>query len=332
MAALIVEAFTGGQSHYHKIDSDNTTIGRALDNDIILSDLSVSPHHLRIEKNAESNEYYAFNLSDENGTKSGGNALAAGEGQKVTFPMVLWLGNNKLRLLSSDMAVVATRKQACEGYLCIFSSPIWAGLLLIATLFTLVSDPNYDSTAARPMSYYINIAVDSVLYMLGFFLIIVGISRLATHRWLFAPAISIASLLFLLPLLVEYAGDFSSYYLSSSIIRTWALNLVNFLLLPMLIMIFLMRVAHTHFLTAIGVALLVSSPFMIYQVSGLVSKLSHPEFSKLPSYNRSLSSMDWRQQKTISISDFIQEAENELSKTVLEELDRRNKSAENDRD
>ena len=326
MASLIVEAFTGGQSSYHKIDSDTTTIGRALDNDIILSDLSVSPHHLRIEKDPETNEYHAFNLSDENGTKLGGSLLAAGEGRKVTFPMLLWLGNNKLRLLSSDMEVVATRKQACEGYFCIFSSSIWAGLLLIATLLILVYDPNYDSTAEKPLSYYINIAVDSVLYMLGFFLIIVGISRLATHRWLFAPAVSIASLLFLVPLLVEYAGDFSSYYFTSSMIRTWALNLVNFLLLPLLLMIFMMRVAHTHFLTAIGVALLVSSPFMIYQVSGLVSKLSRPEFSKLPSYNRSLSSMDWRQQKTISISDFIQEAEDELSKTVLQELDEKNKS------
>lgn len=324
MGSLIVEAFRGGQSHFHKVSVKKTTIGRALDNDIILSDLSVSPHHLSIERDEESGEYMAINLSDENGTKYGGKMLAVGEGRTVVSPMLMWLGNNKIQLLSSDMEVAPTRKDQCDGLFCLLSSPVWAGLLLLATLLILIYDPAYDSTSAKPMSYYINIAVDTVLYMLGFFLIIVGISRLATHRWLFSPAISIASLLFLMPLLVEYTGDFSSYFLTSGIIKTWSLSLVNLLLLPILLTIFMIRIAHTQFLTALGVSLLVSSPFMIYQISGLVSKISEPEFSKLPSYNHSLSSLDIRQKKTISIIDFIQEAEDDLSKRVLEELDKQN--------
>ena len=80
MATLIVETHARGVSQFHPVD-DRATIGRALDNDIILSDLSVSPHHLTIEKE-ESGLFVVTNLSDENGTQIHKKKLNVGEGRK----------------------------------------------------------------------------------------------------------------------------------------------------------------------------------------------------------------------------------------------------------
>ena len=48
MAALILEISTRGLHRYQQIDQEITTVGRALDNDIILSDPTVAPYHLKI--------------------------------------------------------------------------------------------------------------------------------------------------------------------------------------------------------------------------------------------------------------------------------------------
>ncbi len=323
MAALIVETHARGVSHYHSVDNDSTMVGRALNNDIILSDLSVSPQHLKIERE-ESGSFVVTNLSDENGTRIHKQKLNVGEGRKVNLPTELWLGSSKIRLLAPDMPVEPTRVRECNGFFCFYSSPVWATVLLMAALGMFIFDQYMSTSMSRSIGYYIDASFTSMLYLLGFFLVVAGISRLAAHRWDLVPAISVASLLFLVPQIVEYIGDFVSYFFSSDSFRTVSLNLVNFLLLPLLITLFMIRIAHTPLLSAVGVSLLVSAPFMAYQASDFVKDLTRPDFSPLPSYDQSLSSLDFRQQKTVGMSDFIQQAEVELERTVLSELDRKN--------
>ena len=53
MAELILEIFTRGLHRYQPVDTEVTRIGRALDNDIILSDPTVAPHHLKIIRYGE---------------------------------------------------------------------------------------------------------------------------------------------------------------------------------------------------------------------------------------------------------------------------------------
>jgi len=48
MEKVILEIIQRGVHQYHKVDSFPVTIGRAFDNDIILQDVTVSPHHLVI--------------------------------------------------------------------------------------------------------------------------------------------------------------------------------------------------------------------------------------------------------------------------------------------
>ncbi|MEE9351914.1 MAG: FHA domain-containing protein, partial [Thiotrichaceae bacterium] len=213
MATLIVETHARGVSQFHPVD-DRATIGRALDNDIILSDLSVSPHHLTIEKE-ESGLFVVTNLSDENGTQIHKKKLNVGEGRKVSLPKELWLGSSKIRLLASDMPVEPTRVRECSGFFCLYTSPVWATILLVASLGMFLFDQFMSTSMSKPIGHYVNASFTSLLYLLGFFLVVAGISRLATHRWDIIPAISVASLLFLVPQVVEYVGHFVSYYFSS---------------------------------------------------------------------------------------------------------------------
>ena len=328
MATLIVETHSRGVSQFHPVKSGSATIGRALDNDIILSDLSVSPHHLKIEQSNDDDAFIVTNLSNENGSRLNKEKLKVGEGRKVHLPTDINLASSKIRLLSSDMAVEPTRVRECNGFFCLYTSPIWATFLLLSALGMFLFDQYMSTSMDRPIGHYIDASFTSMLYLLGFFLVVAGISRLASHRWDIVPAISVASLLFLVPQLVEYISHFVSYYFSSESINTVSLNLVNFVLLPGLITVFMMRIAHSPFAAALGVSLLVSAPFMAYQASDFVRELTRPGFSPLPSYNKSLSSLDLRQEKTISIADFIQQSEVELANIVLAELDEKNKEEE----
>ena len=59
-----------------------------------------------------------------------------------------------------------------------------------------------------------------------------------------------------------------------------------------------------------GVAVLVYSPFLAYQVLGLVDDLSLTSgFSKVPSYSQTLLPSDRRLNKSISLEQFAREAE-----------------------
>ena len=53
MDSLILEISTPGMHRYEPIEAEITTLGRALDNDIILSDPTVAPHHLKIVRHQD---------------------------------------------------------------------------------------------------------------------------------------------------------------------------------------------------------------------------------------------------------------------------------------
>src|SRR5207342_592839 len=85
------------------------TIGRALDNDLVLDDVHVAPHHARLEADAEGRLQLAV-LSTANGVELGHHRHAAGE--QVALPgggALLQLGPVRLRLRLPDEALAAER-------------------------------------------------------------------------------------------------------------------------------------------------------------------------------------------------------------------------------
>jgi len=320
MAELIFETIQRGVHHYHKIDSFPVTVGRAFDNDVILQDVTISPHHLVIEK--EDDKFYIRNLSSENGTKIGRKKMGE-ERVEVETPTSFQLSTIKARLLATDMPVENTHIKDCTGFFCIFSNPIWAVVLLAATIALFVFERYANTPVTKEIFYYLNTILPSVWIILGITVIISGISRLATHRWEIVPAVSIASLIFLLPQLFEYLGQFSAYLFTNDTLGVYLKYASKFLVIPALIAVFIVKTINSKWIPAAGIAVLVYSPFLAYQVLILIDELSLKSgFSEVPSYSQTLLPGDKRLNATISLDQFMKEAEratsNDVEKMLIE--------------
>lgn len=318
MAKVILETIQRGVHRYHKIESFPVTIGRAFDNDIILQDVTISPHHLSITND---NDAYQINsLSNENGTKVNGKKIGD-EPVEVSLPANFHISGLKARLLATDMPVERTRIQDCSGLFCIFSSPLWAVLLLLTTIGLFFLERYLATPVAKEPLYYLSNVLPSIWIMLGIGVVIAGVSRLSTHRWEIIPAISIASLIFLIPQVFDYIGHFTSYLFTSDTLGSWLKNASRFLIIPLLLAAFIVKTIHSKWIPAIGVAVLAYSPFLAYQVLGLVDDMSITSgFSKVPSYSQTLLPSDIRLNKSISLEQFAKEAQKATDARVKEML------------
>jgi hypothetical protein len=321
MAQVIFETIIRGQSHYHKINSFPASIGRAFDNDIILSDPSVSPHHLEIDE--DENGYMLRNISDENGTllnKHPMDSLVTA----IKLPAVVNLGDLKGRVLSHKTAVEPTRiKPQSKGLFHFLSNPLWVSSLFFITLAFIFIDRYQSIPLKRDLLFYFNQLFPTLLIMLGITLIIGSISRLSTHRWEIFSALGIASLFFFFPLVLDYLGHFFNYLLTSDLPASIFTNIAHFLVLPALLMLYMVRVHLTPWFPALGAAVLVSSPISAYHLNDQIDQLSsHSGFSPLPPYNQTLSSLDIRTADSISLGDYFNDADRILAKqtnTMLKE-------------
>ena len=326
MEKVILEIIQRGVHHYHKIESFPVTVGRAFDNDIILQDVTISPHHLVIDM--IDGALQIQNLVDENGTKLEGKKLDH-QPHTVNLPANLHISDLKARLLSSDMPVEKTRVHSCSGLFCVFSSPIWAIFLLITTITLFFLERYLITPVAKEPLYYLSSVLPSIWMILGIIVVIAGISRLSTHRWEIIPAISIASLIFLVPQVFDYLGHFASYLFTSDSLGSWFKNSARFLIIPVLLAAFMVKTIHTKWGPALGVAILVYSPFLAFQLLGVVDDLkSQSGFSEVPSYSQTLLPGDIRLNTTISLDKFTKEAEKETEKQVKEMLIKAKKKAE----
>jgi hypothetical protein len=319
MAEVILETIQRGVHSYHKISSFPVTLGRAFDNDIILQDVTISPHHLVIDRD-NSGQYLIQNLSEENGTKLEGRQLGS-DPEKVVIPAHFELSNLKVRLLATDMPVEETYVQSCSGLFCFFSSPIWASLLLLATIAVFFLERYFDTHVAKEPLYYLSNVLPSVWTLFGITVIVSGITRISTHRWELIASISIASLVFLIPQVFDYLGHFTSYLFTSDSLGSWIKNASRFLVIPILLALFIVKTIHTKWLPALGVAILVYSPFLAYQLIGLVDNLNLKSgFSEIPAYSQSLLPSDTRLNATISLEQFINEADKVTADDIQEML------------
>ena len=313
MEKLILEMTQRGVKTYHKLDKFPVIIGRGFDSDVIISDVTVSPTHLKIDRGE--NGFEIQNLSTENGTRLNGVQLS-GESESLSIPARLNLGDFKSRLLAPDTAIAPTRiKSARNGWFSFLSNPYWAGFFVVLTAIAIAVGKYISTPIAQDSLMYLSKVLPAMLLMLALALLIAGVSRLSAHRWAFVPALSIASLFLLLPMAFEYIGQFMDYLLTadwpSSIIK----HSTEFLLLPALLILYLTRVHYVRFLSAMGIAVLVTMPVSAFFVSDLVDQMSNRSgFTPMPNYNKSLSSLDIRLKKTMAVDDFL-----EQSRAVLDE-------------
>lgn len=309
-SGLVLEVQTRALNQYHRLEHFPVRVGRSLDNDIILSDPSVSPYHLRLDM-TEDGQLQVENLSEENGTRLNGKRMDNERIVEVVTeaPTRLRLGNRRARLLTTDMDVEPTSVRNCSGWLSVLCNPVWSIALVLFTLFLNLYDSFVQTIYHKDIIYYVSNFLPSILGLMALTLLIAGLTRLAIHRWEVGPALSLAALFMLIPQVLGEIGHFFDYFFTSNIPGETLITLNNFLLVPLLLYVYLRRVNHSAPVAALGIALLLSSPLLAYQASDFVDKLTIAgEFSADAEFNRTLCAKDVRLQPTLALDTFLSEA------------------------
>ena len=308
METLILEVETRGLHRYFELERTVTRIGRALDNDIILSDPAVAPYHLKITI-TESAGITIENLADVNPTRINGrqhDRLVT-----TTLPVNLQIGRIKATLLPRSQDVAGARPLAGSHSRYIPSHPVW--LLLLPLICLMIGGMQYflgNFTTLRWGSLFSFTLRETALSIGLIIMALTVVERLLVNRWevkLITISVCLAYIIYTFSSLLAYQ---TSYVLSSK----WPTTIFDLgwhlFVIPAAISLYLIKFSHVKNIYSISLAIIMSSPYSIPAVlnSPLAEALS-AEFDKSARYHSSLSALNWHRSKTSTIGEFIKEAE-----------------------
>jgi hypothetical protein len=306
--SLILEIGTRGLHRYAPLANGVTTVGRALDNDIILSDPTVAPHHLKIVHHAD-NSIELINLAEVNPTRIDAQAFDTRVIRQL--PVAIEIGRVQVQLLRRDHAVAATRALAGKsGRNHLFTTPGWA--LVLAVLCIIAGGLEFylnDYSSFKWSELIKYVLRETVLTIGGFVLALAILERLLVNRWEIRQLLTSVCLAYLLFVGTTRIFDGLNYLLSSS----WPGTLLHFgwylVIIPAAIALYLVHVSHLPRERSIWLALLIASPI------ALPSILQSPQtqalldnFSSAADYHNELSYLNWHLRDSVSIDDFIEQA------------------------
>jgi hypothetical protein len=304
MAALIIEIPGRGANQYHRIDKPVVRVGRALDNDVILSDPSVSPYHFLIRRN-DTGTFELHSLADENGIRLGRRQVH--DPISLTkLPLAFDAGRTHIRILSSSQPVAPTRLMSCRnGSSCLFGHWVWA-LLLFAVLMVLSAIDNYLSTP-RLLNWdsYGRDQLTLMLAALGLSVGLLAVNRITSQRWDYPSALSFVSLILITALLLDQFIPLADYFFTSPL-PGYIINLAwTTVLLPVSMGWFLIRLHHGSNAASILLIVILLSPAAYVQIKAIADHydLFHV-FSKTAYYSDALYPWDNRIKDTISVEAF----------------------------
>ena len=308
MEPLILEILTPGLHQSHTLDKPEIRIGRALDNDIILSDSTVAPHHLSITRD-ENGTVELRNLADVNPARFEGKIEASFVTRSL--PIDLKLGRISARILPRNQQVPETKSLTGNGGTSyIFRHTIWAVLLVALCLFVGGLEYYLDSFNKLKWDDLLEHVLRGTAMRIAVFVLVLSIlERLLVNRWEIIPVTVTVSLVFLLYHLLSPLVD-ELVYLFSSSLPLYLFNIGWYLLfIPFAIWLYLVRVTHFKRSKSALLAIFISSPFAILSIMqnpAIQSLLD--DFSSSANYQKSLSALNWHLSETVSINTFINQA------------------------
>lgn len=314
MAALIVEITHRHGSHYHPVDKPLVRVGRALDNDIILPDPSVSPYHFALRRAADGG-YQLLSLADENGVRVNGRRVDEPLALRE-LPVEFEAGRTRVRVLDRAQPVAPTRLISCpNGGRCLFGHWGWA-LALFAGLVLLSGFDNYLSTPLLLswQSFWRDQVVITTT-ALGLSLGLLIVNRLSSQRWDYPSSLSFVSLVLMLGYGLDQVVAFADYFFTSPLPGYLASLAWVLLLIPFALGWFLIRLHHGSTATAVTLIVLLLTPAAYLQVRELVTHYDlFDDFSKKAYYSGALYPWDRRAADTISIDEFSRLGGQDLSR------------------
>lgn len=305
MASLILEIGTRGLHHYQPIENRVATIGRALDNDVILSDPTVAPYHAKIIRH-DDGSVEIVNLAEINPTRIDRRRMDALI--TSTLPVALEIGRVQLRLLWRDQPVAATRPLAGDGRRNhLFGHAYWAVLLVLACLAAGSLEfyqSAYNSFKWSDLTKYV---MRETVLTLGILVLSLSIlERLLVNRWEIRQLVTAIALAYLIYCAAMQFAELLDYLLSA----TWPGMLLHFgwylAAVPAAIALYLIHISHFRPGRGLLLAILIASPIAVpglLQSSRLQVLLE--DFSSAARYHDKLSSLNLHLDKPVSIEAFI---------------------------
>jgi len=308
MEPLILEINTRGLHRYHQIDAEVTTIGRALDNDIILSDPTIAPHHLKIIRYGD-DSLELVNLAEVNPARIDNRRLETLVTEQL--PVELELGRVQARLLPRDYRVAATRPLAGDGRRShLFGHAYWAVVLVMACLVLGGLEFYLNLYTSFKWADLFKYVLRETVLTLGIFVIALSIlERLLVHRWEIKQVVTSVSLVFLLYFFFSVTADGLRYLLSAN----WPATLIHFgwnlLIIPAAITLYLVYISHLQLKRSIILAIMIASPISVPSLlQSRQLQVLLDDFSSSARYQNSLSSLNWHLAPRVSIDSFVDQA------------------------
>lgn len=308
MASLILEIRTRGLHRYVEIDAAVTTIGRALDNDIILSDPTVAPHQGKILLQ-DDGVIELVNLAAVNPTRVDHRIIESHAVQAL--PLDMEMGRVRARLLRRDHPVADTRVLAINGSRSnLFSNVFW--IMLLACFCVVLGGLEFYLNAYNSFKWSELVKAvlrDTILTIGAFVLTLAVLERLLVHRWEIKPLLTTVCLMYLAFTGAVALADSLDYLVSAS----WPSTLLFFgwylLAIPAAIALYLIHISHLHAVRSVLLALLIASPMTLPAILQSPQLLMlFDSFSHAADYHQLLSYLDWRLQGNVDINTFIEQA------------------------
>jgi len=309
MDSVILEIDTRGLHRYEAIPHGTTSIGRALDNDIILSDPTVAPHHLKIVRQAD-DSIELVNLAAVNPTRVNGKPIDSHTLQGL--PVRIEAGRVQVRLLPRDLPVAETRPLAGkDNRRHLFGHASWAFLLALLCLLADGLDFYLNShnvfKASDLLKYLLR---ETILTISAFVLALSILERLLVNRWEIRQMLTSVCLVYLLYNLVSVLAGGFDYLLSANWPSTWLFFGWYLTAIPLAIALYLVHISHLSRGRSYLLALLIASPVALPALlQSTQMQAMFENFSSAASYHSKLSYLNWHLQKSVDIESFIEQAQ-----------------------
>ena len=236
MAKIVIEEINrlGHVVHRYKFDSLPVTVGRAYNNDLILSDPHVAPEHFTIQENHQG--WLIEDLGGENavryrrhGDKTGNN-LASGDEVIV--------GRSRLRLFSPWHPVHAAHPLPNKERVSRLLSHPWIAAIIVLTAFTaLLLNAHLETTNTTSINKLIAGALPAFVSALFWAGIWTFVGRVITHRANFLPQFIATILFILVSQFMQTVNDYLTFVLSSTMVADAVEFVVDGFALAMLLRI-----------------------------------------------------------------------------------------------
>lgn len=307
MARLVLEIKSRHEHRYVPLDKPLIRFGRALDNDVILTDPTVSPHHFVIKRSPD-DSLVLHSLSDENGMQLRNADLA----EPLTLgsePIELSAGRTQLRILPADHPVAPTRPLSCSGgKFCLFGS--WSFAWGLFLLFLVISA--IDNLLATPEQLtWESFGRDQTVIILVVLTITGGLAllvKLTSQHWEIVSALSFVCLMLLLATAFDQAAIFSDYFFTTNAFGLFTDLAWSLIIAPAALLWFFIKINHGNTASSVIITFALLTPAAYFTSQQIVTHYGWFEtFSKKAFYPEEIYPVDLRRGQTLSIEQYLQD-------------------------